>query len=130
MGGLIALVALRKQRRIRFGFLRHADAVSQPRCIVLGHQPIERHVFVEVRVAEIVGAVGVGAAHRFGEKMQVQRRVVTNLGKLKAFEDVQHLNQYDTARARWRHADDVVAAVGARDRFAFDGLVHGEEYCF
>ena len=91
--------------------------------VLLRGQPVERHVLVEIRIAQVVRAVRVGAAHRFGQQVQVERRVVADPGEIESFQDVQHLNQHDAARAGRRHADDLVAAIAAAYRLALDRLV-------
>ena len=80
----------------------------------------------EVGVAEVVGAVHVGAAEGFGDEVDLLRRAVAHLAEVVAGEDVEDLQQHDAA-GRWRRrGDDVVAAIAAGERLAVFDLVGGE----
>ena len=77
-------------------------------------------------IAEVAGAIVVGAAHRLGHEVQRLRREAIVLLQVEGFEDVEHLHQAGAAGTWRRRAVDVVAAIGAVDRLALDGLVVGE----
>ena len=44
-------------------------------------------------------------------------------------EQLQHLNDMNATRTRWRHRDDLVAAILAGDRSAFDDAISGKVAC-
>ena len=67
--------------------------------------------------------IGIRAAHRLGEYMQIGSGIVAHSAEVIALENVQHLNQRHAARAGRRHADDFVAAVSAAHRFTLDRLI-------
>ena len=115
MRGVVALARQRMSARIsRDGVARVGiDAGAKLRGVALRHQPRQRRAHHR-RIAEIGGAVGIGAPHRLDH--QVQPRGVVLLVELVAFEDVEHLDQHDAARRRRRHRDDLVAAIAAAHR--------------
>ena len=82
-----------------------------------------RHARDEVRIAQELRAVGEGAPHRFGDQVQVLRRAVAVGLEVVALQHVQHLGHGDAAGAGRRHADDLVAAVGAAGGLALLRLV-------
>ena len=55
--------------------------------------------------------------------MQVLRRVVTHGFEIEAFKNIQHLYQHHAARAGWRHADNLVAAITATNRLPLNRLI-------
>ena len=75
-------------------------------------------ILTKSRIAEIVGAVAVGAAHGLDHEVQRFRRPAALFLQVEVFEDVEHLNQADAAGTGRRRAVDVVAAIGAVDRLA------------
>ena len=77
----------------------------------------------EVLVAEVAGAIAVGAAHGLDQQVQRFGRPAALLLQVEVFEDVEHLDQADAARAGRRRSIDVVAAIGAVDRLAGLGPV-------
>ena len=107
------------------GALR-ADGRAQARGVGLRRQPVHRHRAVEVGVAQVAGAVGEGAAHRFRDAVHVGRRAVAGGAQIPAFEHVQHLHQRHPAGARRRHRQHRMAAVGAPDRLAHPRRVGGQ----
>ena len=74
-----------------------------------------------VGIAEKQRAVGISALHRLDQQMKLLRLI--GMRQIVAFENVEHLDQFDAARGRRRHRDDVVAAIGAAHRRALDGAV-------
>ena len=106
------------RRRRAFGI----DAGALPGGVILGEQDLHRRVD-EIGVAEIAGAVGIGALHRLDHDMQRGRRALLHVGHRKAFEDVQRFQQHRAARRRQRHRDDVVAAIIAAHRRAEQRLI-------
>ena len=103
-----------------------ADRCPQARRVRLRHQPGHRHRPVEVGVAQEAGAVGEGAAHRFGYPVHVGCRAVAGGAQVPAFEHVQHLHQRHPAGARRWHRQHGMAAVGAPDRLAHPRRVGGQ----
>ena len=61
--------------------------------------------------------------------MQVLRRVVTHGFEIEAFKNIQHLHQHHAARAGWRHADNVVAAITATNRLPLNRLIFRQILC-
>ena len=61
----------------------------------------------------------------FDEQVQVRRRVVSERLDVEALEDVEHLERDDALRVR-RQLEDLVAAVGRRDRRDPVGVMRGE----
>ena len=61
--------------------------------VVLRHQALDRHVRVEVRIAEVLRAIGEDAPHRLGDQVQRGRRAEAHRLEVVAFEDVQHLDR-------------------------------------
>ena len=93
------------------------DAAAQGRRVALGHQPRQRGAH-DGGIAEIGGAVGIGATHGLDHQMQPRRLV--EIGELVAFQDVQHLDQHTrrptttAASTRSRGRDIARAPAGAR----------------
>ncbi len=85
-------------------------------------QPGDRHLH-EVGIADVLVAVGVGAAHRLGLVVNRRRRTGAALFVAGALEDAEHLEQRDAAGARRRRGDDGVVLVLAGQRRALDRLV-------
>ena len=98
------------------------DAGALPCGVILGEQELRRRID-EGGIAEIAGAVGIGALHRLDHDMQRGRRALLHVGHRKAFEDVQRFQQHRAAGRRQRHRDDVVAAIIAAHRRAEQRLV-------
>ncbi len=81
---------------------------------------------VVVGIAEIVGAVHVGAAIGFDDQVHRFRRAVAELGQIVAFEDIERAEQHHSA-GRWRRrADDGVVVERADDGRALDDGVLGQ----
>ena len=72
----------------------------------------------EVGVAQVVGAVLVGAAEGFGDERNLLRRTIRQEGELVAGEDVENLNQHDSAGRGRRRGNDLIAAIAAGERCA------------
>ena len=84
---------------------------------------------VEVGVAEVVGAIHVGAAEGLGDDVDLGGGAVgAERGQVIGGEDVEDLDQDDAARGRWGRGDDVVALVTAVDGGAVLHLVVGEVF--
>ena len=117
---LVALVRPLERRRRRLRGLVQADRLAEIGGVRLRHQPVDRHVLVEVGIAEELRAIGVGALHRLGHQVDLRGRGEPHRLEVVALEDVQHLDQADAAGRGRRHRDHLVAAVGALDRRAPD----------
>jgi hypothetical protein len=107
----------RGRRRLRRLLL--VDRLPEVGGVLLRDQPRDRHVLVEIRIAEVARAVRIGALHRLGHQVHGVRGGEAHRREIVAFEQVQHLDQHDAARARRRHRDHLVAAVGAANRRPF-----------
>ena len=81
---------------------------------------------VVVGIAEVVGAVHVGAAKSFGDQVHRCRRAVAEFGQIVAFEDIERAHQHHSARGWRRRAEDGVVVKGAGDGRALDDGVLGE----
>jgi hypothetical protein len=81
---------------------------------------------VVIRIAEVVGAVHVGAAVGFGDQMKPLRGAVAEFGEIIAGEDVEGADKHDAAR-RWRRgADDGVVVKCGGDRLALNHGILGQ----
>ena len=77
--------------------------------------------FDEVGVAQVVGAIHVGAAEGLDDEADLLRRAIARAcpsvlhagAQVVAGEDVEDLEQHDAAGGRRRRGDDVVAAIAA-----------------
>ena len=78
---------------------------------------------VVVRIAEVIGAIHVGAAIGLGGQMDPAGAAVAEAGEIVAFQDVQRAEQDDSARRGRRCADDGVVVECADDRGALDDVV-------
>ena len=123
MRRLAALVRPLEGGRRRWLRSIEVDRLAQLGGVVLRRQPRQRHVFDEIGIAEVVGAIRVRTLHRLGHQMDRGRRLRTQPREVVAFEHIQHLDQPDAARADRRHGENFVAAIGAFDRRAADGPV-------
>ena len=94
---------------------RRRDRRAQRVGISLRGQPRDRNL-VEIRIAEVFGAVGIGELHRLGHDMDFLGRVLAEARQRKALENVEDFDDVDAARGRRRHRDDRMAAIGAADR--------------
>ena len=88
-------------------------------------QPCRRHRH-EIRIADIVVAVGVGEAPRFGEQMHRAAGARPHPGHRKTLQQPEDRQHRDAAGTRRRHAADAVRAVAAADRIAFERAIAGE----
>ncbi len=88
-------------------------------------QALERHLD-EVRIAQIAGAVLVGAAHGLDHAMHLLGCGL--LGSLQGLEHVQHLDQHHPARGGRRGTDHPVTLEVADHRFALDHAVFGQVF--
>ena len=77
----------------------------------------------EIGIAEKLGAIEKCALERLGRQMNALGRAVALLGQIVAFQNVEHLDQSDSARRRRRRADDLVSAIGAANRLALFDLI-------
>ncbi len=98
-----------------------------PGCSVDGRDQLLHWNGGEVGIAEVVGAVHVGAPEGFGDEVGLLRRAIAHFSEVVAGEDVEDLEQ-DRAAGRWRRrGEDRVAAIGADERIAvFFYFVGGE----
>jgi len=78
---------------------------------------VERHGR-EVGIAQIAGAVAVGAAQRLDDEMRARRRVQGV--EVESFEDVQRLDEHDAPRGWGRGRDDPEPAIVPDDGRSFD----------
>ena len=83
---------------------------------------------VVVGIAEVIGAVHVGAAIGLGDEVHGRGSAVAELGQVVAFEDVERAEQHDSARRRRRGADDGVVVEAADDGRALDDGVVGQVF--
>ena len=111
-------------RSLRRGVVEH-DAFA-PGIGVGGIEQRGLRDFCEVGVAEIVGAVHVGAAHGLGDELDFWCAAVAEFGEVIGPQDVEHLDQRDASRGGRRRAEDLVTVIGAVDRDALLDLVVGE----
>src|SRR5579862_575277 len=81
----------------------------------------------EIRIAEIGGAIGIGAAH--GLRHQMYRLERIGGPEVERTEDVQHFNQRDTAGARGRNGYDFIAVVMSTQRLANFRLIVFQVLC-
>ena len=93
-----------------------ADGLSQISRVFLRSESRDRQGRIERRVAEIAGPIRESPPHPFGDAVDRGRRPGTVLGEVVSLEDVEHLDERDSARTDGRHADHVIAAVQAGDR--------------
>src|SRR4029077_16387939 len=77
----------------------------------------------EFRIAEKSRAVGVGHFHRLDHEMRALDRGGTENGKIVALKDIKYLDEVNAARRRWRHRENLVAAIVARNRRSLDRLI-------
>jgi len=103
---------------------RLVDAARQVGGVFLGGQPGNRDIG-EIRIAEMSGAIEVGAAAGLDQQVERPRREALVRLQIERFEDVEHLDERHAARAGRRHGDDLVAEEGAADRRPLLGLVKG-----
>ena len=68
--------------------------------MLLGDEAQHRHVRDEVRVAEVASPVGEGSTQALGQVVNVGRGAEAHAGQVVLLEDVQHLEENDTAGAR------------------------------
>ena len=81
----------------------------------------------EVGVAEVVGAIHVGAAKGFGEEVDlVGAAVGAEFGEVVATEDVEDFDEEDAAGAGWRRGEDLETVVAAGEGGALFDFVMGE----
>ena len=87
----------------------------------------------EVGIAEVVGAIHIGAAEGLGDEVDLGGGAVwgcgsggTQLREVIGGEDVEDLDQNDAARGGWRGGDYVVTVVVTDDGSAIFDLVGGE----
>jgi hypothetical protein len=90
--GLARPDAVARRRALRI------DRRTQPCEIRRIEQPADRHLH-EIRIADILVAIRVGAAHRFGEVVDGSRRAMAVLLVAGAVENPEHLEQGDAAGA-------------------------------
>ena len=93
------------------------DAGALPGRVILRGQGRNRHLD-ESRIAEIAGAIGIGALHRLDHDMQRGRRALLHLTHRKTLQDIEGFQEHDAAGRRQRHRDDVKTAIAAAHRRA------------
>ena len=76
-----------------------------------------------VRIAQVLGAVGIGQLHGFGHVVDGLGAVLAPVADRPAFHDVEDLQQVDAARGRGRHGDDLILTVAAAHGLALHRLV-------
>ena len=91
------------------------DGRSQLAGVFVARQSLDGH-FHEVGIAQIVVAVGEGAAEALRHQVNRLHGVPAGPPNIVAFEDVQDLGERDTARRGRRHGDDRIAAIVEHDR--------------
>ena len=106
-----------RARRCR---VRRVDRAAPLRGVILRGQLRHRHVHA-IGIAKEPGAVGIRALHGLDHQEDLLR--VRLAGEIVAFEDVEHFDQGNAAGGRRRHRNEIVAAVGAAHRRAFDGAI-------
>src|SRR6266550_8944414 len=88
------------------------DCRTQSISVILVDQSPNRHAR-EVSVAKILSPICVRPAHCFGHEMIAIGRGGSHLGEIIAFKNVEHLDQYHSARRWWRHRDYLISAIAA-----------------
>ncbi len=81
---------------------------------------------IEIRIAEIFGAIGIRATFGFDHQMDRRRRSIARRLDVERLQHVQHLHEQHAARRRRRHRIDLVAPVRTLDRIAPHRSVVGE----
>ena len=74
--------------------------------------------FEEIRIAQMLRPIGIGAPLRFNHQMHGIGRAKAHAFDVVVLQHVQHLHQQYPPRGRRWHGDDVVAAIGAMNRVA------------
>ena len=104
--------------RTRNGGPVEVDGSPQLRGMAFRDQALERQGGVGVRVAQVAGPFGEAAAHRLGHHMHGGGGSEAFGCQVIALEDVERLDQHDTAGTRWGHGKDLDPAIRATDGIA------------
>ena len=123
--GLRAVLEAGPHRRQRRGQDAHLRRPSRDVGGIDERRRGHRH---EVRVAEVLGAVGEHALHHLGEQVQISRGVVPESGERRRqrLAHAEQLRECDAAGARRRRGDDGLPAPHEAQRFAPRRPVTGE----
>jgi len=73
----------------------------------------------KIRVAHVFSSICESTSHCFRHQVISIARVSINILQIVAFEDIQHLNQYRTARGWRRHRNDFISSIRSTQRRAF-----------
>ncbi len=107
---------LRRPRLIDINFLRQRFRVG------LAGQRLPRHLH-EIRVAQILGAVGVGVFFRLGHNLHRVGAAEAIFMQVEILKNIEDLHDVDPARRRRRHRIDLITAVVAAHRRALHRFV-------
>ena len=88
------------------------DGGALPVRVALRREPAHGHAKT-LRVAEPGGAVRIGRLHGLCHEMHGIGAAGLELRQVEALEDVEDLHEMDAARARRRHRDDLLPAIGS-----------------
>ena len=79
-----------------------------------------------VGIAQVVGAIHVGAAHGLGDQLDFRRGAVAELCQIIGPQNIKHLDQHDAAGRGRRRAEDFVTVIAAFYRHPLFDLVVGK----
>ena len=101
---------------------RRVDRGSQPSQVLRVQETLHGHAH-KVRIAQELGAIGVGAPHHFGEIVRRGGRACAGLFIARSFEHRQHFQHCNAARRGGRRSDDAVTLVFAFQRLTLDSAI-------